>query len=187
MHTRAVSDTIENPGPIQMLTLAFPGNLYRGEILPELDRLKDMGIVRIIDLLIVRKDPQGNVMVAQGSDLDFDEATALGSYLGGLAGLAAGGGAEGFERGSIAGAAELADGHIFDEDDIFRVTQALKPATTAVVVLVEHTWAKGLFDAVDRANGVELMNEWIRPEALLSMGPARDRLGEPDTEQNPDG
>jgi len=55
------------------------------------------------------------------------------------------------------------------------------------VVLVEHTWAKGLFDAVDRANGVELMNEWIRPEALLSMGPARDRLGEPDTEQNPDG
>jgi hypothetical protein len=126
-------------------------------------------------------------MVAQGSDLDFEEATALGSYLGGLAGLAAGGGAEGFERGSLAGAAELADGHIFDEDDIFRVTQALKPATTAVVVLVEHTWAKALFDAVDRANGVELMNEWIRPEALLSMGPMQSRLGEPDTEQNPDG
>ena len=70
---------MENLGPIQMLTLAFPGNRFKGEILPELDRLKGEGIVRIIDMLIVRKDAQGHALVATASDLDFGEATALGS------------------------------------------------------------------------------------------------------------
>jgi uncharacterized membrane protein len=172
-------DVIENPGPIQMITLAFSGNRFRGEILPELDRLKGAGIVRVIDMLIVRKDPRGNVMVATSSDLDFDEATALGSYFGALAGFAAAG-PQGVERGAIAGAAELADGHIFTEDDVFRVTQALKPETTAVMVLFEHTWAKALFEAVDHAGGIELMNEWLKPENILSMGRTAGRLESPD-------
>jgi uncharacterized membrane protein len=160
---------VESLGPIQMLTLAFPGNRFKGEILPELDRLKSEGTVRVIDLLMVRKDPQGNVMVTTASDLDFAEATALGSYFGALAGFAAAG-PEGFEKGALAGAAELADGHIFDEDDVFRVTQALDPDTSAVMVLLEHTWARKLLDAVARAEGIELMNEWIEHQAVLSMG-----------------
>ena len=161
---------MENPGPIQMLTLAFPGNMFKGEILPELDRLKGEGLIRVIDMMIVRKDPEGHVMVATASDLDFEEATALGSYLGALAGYAYAG-AEGIERGAIAGAAELADGHIFDEDDTFRVSQALNPDTTAVCILVEHVWARDLFEAVDNAHGVELMNEWLPLDKVLQMGP----------------
>jgi uncharacterized membrane protein len=161
----------ENLGPIQMLTLAFPGNQFRGEILPELDRLKSEGVVRVIDMLIVRKDSQGKALVATASDLDFGEATALGSYFGALAGFAAAG-PEGFDRGALAGAAELADGHVFDEDDVFRVTQALDNDTTAVMILLEHVWSRGLLDAVVRASGIELMNEWIPHEAILTMGQA---------------
>ena len=137
----------------------------------ELDRLKGEGLVRVLDMLIVRKDPLDNVLVATASDLDFEEATALGTYFGALAGLAAGG-AEGFERGALAGAAELADGHIFDENDVFRVTQALPSDTTACLVLIEHKWARALRDAVDRAGGVELMNEWLQPQQVLGRGPA---------------
>jgi uncharacterized membrane protein len=179
--------TIENPGPIQMLTLGFPGNMFKGEILPELDRLKAEGIVRVIDMMIVRKDPQGHVLVATGSDLDFDEATALGSYFGALAGFAAEGPA-GVDRGSIAGAAELADGHIFDEDDVFRVSQALKPDTTAIAVLVEHLWARDLLEAVERAHGVELMNEWIQPENVLTLSHMTERgaISEPGSGSEPD-
>ena len=174
-------DSAENLGPIQMLTLAFPGNRFQGEILPELDRLKGEGIVRVIDMLIVRKDGQGNAIVATASDLDFEEATALGSYFGALAGFEAAGPA-GVERGAIAGAAELADGHIFDEDDVFRVTQALDPNTTAVMILLEHTWARTLLEAVARAQGIELMNEWIGHEAVLSIGPTSGRAEQPETE-----
>jgi uncharacterized membrane protein len=171
---------MENLGPIQMLTVAFPGNRFRGDILPELDRLKSDRVVRVIDMLIVRKDAEGNVMVGTASDLDFEEATALGSYLGALAGFAAAGPA-GAERGAIAGAAELADGHIFDEDDVFRVTQALDRSTTAIMVLLEHVWARKLLDAVGRASGIELMNEWIDHDAVLSMGPVSRGIEAPGT------
>ncbi len=159
---------VESMGPIQMTTLAFPGNQFKGEILPELQRLKMAGVVRIVDLLLVRKDELGGVMVTTATDLDWQEAVSFGSYIGALAGYAAAGPA-GIEKGSMAGAAELADGHLFDEDDVFRVTQALPNNMSAVLVLFEHLWAKPMLDAVDRAGGIELTNDWIRPEEVVSV------------------
>ncbi len=67
------------------------------------------------------------------------------------------------------GAAELADGHLFDEDDVFRVTQALPKNMSAALVLIEHLWAKPLLDAVDRADGIELSNDWVRPEHVVEV------------------
>src|SRR6476660_6980862 len=162
------SPVMESLGPIQMTSLAFPGNRFRGEILPELEKLKKAGIVRIVDLLLVRKDSVGGVMVTTASDLDWHEAVSFGSYVGALAGYAAAGPA-GIEKGAMAGAAELADGHLFDEDDVFRVTQALPEDMSAVLVLFEHLWAKPMLDAVDRAGGIELSNDWIRPEEVVSV------------------
>jgi uncharacterized membrane protein len=162
-------DVVEGVGPIQMLCLAFDGNRFKGEILPELDRLKREQIIRIIDLLVVRKDDQGQVMVMTSSDLDWEEATAFGSYVGALAGYGAAG-PEGVERGAMAGAAELADGHLFNENDTFRVTQSLPNNMSAALVLIEHVWAKQLLDAVERAGGTELSNEWLRPEEILTAG-----------------
>jgi uncharacterized membrane protein len=162
--------TLENLGPVQMMTLAFPGNRFKGEILPELDRLKRKHVVRVLDLLLVRKDRDGNVMVSQASDLDWEEATAFGEFVGGLAGLTAEG-VGGVERGAMIGAAELADGHVFDDDDVFRVTQVLADDTSAVLILVEHTWAKPLLEAVERAGGIELMNEWVSLDEVLTLDP----------------
>src|SRR5215204_4642000 len=105
----AMGDISTEPmGPIQMTSLAFPGNDFKGEILPELEKLKKAGIVRIVDLLLVRKDELGNVMVTTASDLDWQEAVSFGTYVGALAGYAAAG-PGGIERGAMAGAAELAD------------------------------------------------------------------------------
>ena len=160
---------MEDVGPIQMLCLAFDGNRFKGEILPELDRLKREQIIRIIDLLVVRKDEEGRVMTMTASDLDWEEATSFGSYVGALAGYGAAG-PEGVEPGAMAGAAELADGHLFNENDAFRVTQSLPNNMSAVLVLIEHLWAKQLRDAVERAGGTELSNEWLRPEEILSAG-----------------
>src|SRR5437762_4423616 len=98
--------TAESPGPTQLMAVAFPGNRFKREILPELDRLKRKRIVRVLDLLVVRKDGNGNVLVVTASDLDWEEATALGAELGRLAGVVAEG-PEGGDRGAIAGAAEL--------------------------------------------------------------------------------
>jgi uncharacterized membrane protein len=169
-------NAVESMGPIQMMSVAFEGNHFKGEILPELDRLRQEKIVRIVDMVFVRKDPLGNVMVTTGSDLDWEEAVSFGSYVGALAGFAAEG-PTGIDRGAIAGAAELADGHLFDEDDVFRVTQALPKNMSAALVLFEHLWAKPFLDAVARAGGTELSNDWLRPETIVSVA---HRAGTPD-------
>ena len=163
-------DVVESVGPIQMLSIAFEGNQFHGDILPELERLKREGIVRIIDLLLVRKDSEGAVMVTTQSDLEWEEAVSFGSFFGSLAGYA-NEGPEGFDRGAIAGAAELADGHFFDSDDVFEITQALPPNMSAGVVLLEHLWAKRLWEAIDNAAGIEISNDWLKPHQVFT--PAR--------------
>lgn len=160
---------MESVGPIQMICVGFDGNRFKGEILPVLDRLKRERIIRIIDLLLVRKDDEGRVTVMTSSDLDWEEATAFGSYVGALAGYRAEG-PEGVEPGAMAGAAEFADGHVFNENNTFRVTQSLPNNMSAALVLIEHLWAKELREAVERAGGTELANEWLKPEEILTVG-----------------
>lgn len=126
--------------------------------------------MRVIDLLVVRKDSLGNVMTTTASDLDFEEATEFGSYVGSLAGYKSGG-EEGMDYGAIAGAAELADGHVFDEGDVFRVTQSLPNDTSAALVLIEHRWAKSLLASVERAGGLELSNDWLHHDDVLTITP----------------
>ncbi len=111
-------------GPVQMWSIGFVGNSFKGEILPELERLKRLDIIRIIDMLVVRKDSMGDIAVLTASDLDWEEATSFGAYLGGLVGYGAGG-LTGAQRGAMQGAAEMADGHIFDEQDAFLLEQTL--------------------------------------------------------------
>ncbi|HEY8103722.1 MAG TPA: hypothetical protein VIE18_04350 [Gaiellaceae bacterium] len=156
-------------GPVQMLAIGFDGNHFRGEIMPELERLKGAGVVRIIDLLLVRKDSNGAIAHLTASDLDWQEAVKFGEAMGALAGFAADG-LGGVEGGGLAGMAELMDGHLFDEQDAFKLEQLLTNNTTAAVVLIEHLWAAPLLEAIGRANGFELMNEWVRPEQLMAAG-----------------
>jgi uncharacterized membrane protein len=153
-------------GPLQMWTVAFDGNRFKGEILPELERLKNAGVVRIIDLLAVRKDGSGAAAVLTASDLEWEEATQFGAYLGTLIGFGTGG-PEGADRGAIAGAAEMADGHLFNEDDAARLTEIVPPGSTIVIVLLEHLWTLPLLHALERADGIELRNDWVRPEHLV--------------------
>jgi hypothetical protein len=156
-------------GPVQLLGVAFEGNEFKGELLPELERLKGEGTIRIIDLLFIRKDQSGAIAKLTASDLDWEEASDYGSYIGTLIGFGAGG-PEGAERGSMAGAAELADGHVFDENDAFRLAQAVPDGTSIALALIEHTWALPLLDAVERAKGFEINNQWVSAETLVELG-----------------
>jgi uncharacterized membrane protein len=160
---------VEPMGSIQMLSVAFDGNQFKGEILPELERLKRGGVVRIVDMLLVRKDSMGDVTVATSTDLDWSEAVSFGEFVGAMAALASGGIAE-MERGAIAGAAEMADGHLFDADDVFRITRMLPANMSAAVVLFEHLWTKPLLNAIARAHGFALTNDWLRLEDIFQAG-----------------
>ncbi len=78
-------------GPVQLLVLGFDKPDFRGEIIDELERLRESDTVRVIDALVVFKDAEGEVAVLKGSQLSKDEAMEFGAVVGGLLGLGAGG------------------------------------------------------------------------------------------------
>src|SRR5258705_13992973 len=103
-------------GPLQMLTVVFDGNRFKGEILPELQRLKKRRVVRIVDLLAIRKDDAGALAVLTASDLGWEEAPQFGAYIGTLVGFGAAG-PDGADPGAITGPAEPAAGHLSNDED----------------------------------------------------------------------
>ena len=156
-------------GPVQMLVLGFQDPQFKGEILEELRRLKEQDIVRLIDAIAVRKDDEGNVEVLHKSDLSQDEAIEFGAVVGALIGLGADG-EEGAEAGALAGAEALEDGHVFDEDQVWYVTDTIPNGTAAAIALIEHRWAIPLRDAIARAGGIALADEWVHATDLVAVG-----------------
>jgi hypothetical protein len=172
--TEEPSGEILARGPVHKLTIEFELNRFRGELLPELDRLKELGIIRIIDLLAVRKDRTGAFMVMMASDLGPDEAVDFGMSVGKLIGLGIGG-REGAEIGAKLGAEMLADGHVFEADEAPAIAERMRPDTTYVIALLEHTWSIPLRSKIDRAGGSVIEDEWIGIPDLISIGYSADQ------------
>ena len=156
-------------GPVQMLILGFDDPTFTGEIVAELQRLKEQDIVRLIDAIAVRKDADGNVDTLQLSDLSDDEAMEFGATVGALIGLGLEG-EEGAEAGAVAGAEAGADGHVLDEDQVWYAADAIPPGTAAAIALIEHRWAIPLRDKIAAAGGFPLADEWIHPLDLVAVG-----------------
>jgi uncharacterized membrane protein len=166
-------------GPVQMWSFVFDGNQFKGEILPELERLKKAQVIRLVDLLLVRKDSTGAIATLTASDLDWEEASSFGALIGALLGWGAEG-TEGIATGAISGAAELADGHAFGEETRLALADSVPPNSTAAIALVEHIWAKPLQAAITRANGVEIGNDWLKIDDLIARGIAAAGVSDDD-------
>ena len=94
-------------GPVQLLVLGFSHPDFRGEVVEELERLRENDTVRVIDALAVAKDADGNVDAMRLSNLTADEAVEFGSKVGALLGLGLDGEA-GLEEGARLGAEQAA-------------------------------------------------------------------------------
>src|SRR5215469_8729014 len=102
-------------GPVQLIVLGFNHPDFHGEVIAELERLRETDTVRVIDSLAVYKDPKGEIEVEHLSNLTQEEAIELGSKVGALVGLGIEG-EEGAEAGAAVGAEKAAEGiNVFDE------------------------------------------------------------------------
>lgn len=156
-------------GPVQMLMIGFEDPKFTGEGLAELDRLREADIIRLVDLLAVWKDEDGNVAVLQDTQLSPDEAKEFGSVVGGLIGLGMAG-EEGLEAGAEAGAEAMEDQHLLDADEVWYATDAIPNNTAAVIALLEHRWAIPLRNTIASAGGFVLADEWIHAKDLVAAG-----------------
>ena len=158
-------------GPVQLIVLGFAHPEFHGEIIAELEKLRETDMVRVIDALAVHKDADGNIEVAHLSNLTQEEAIELGSKVGALVGRGIAG-EEGAELGAEAGAEAAAeDGvQVFNEDQAWDVIAEIPNDSAAALVLVEHHWAVGLRDAIIRANGFRIADGFISPYDLVAIG-----------------
>ena len=90
-------------GPVQLIILGFDHPDFHGEVIAELERLRESDMVRVIDSIAVYKDADGELEVEHLSNLTEQEAIELGSKIGALIGLGVEG-EEGMEAGAVAGA-----------------------------------------------------------------------------------
>src|SRR6266540_3814092 len=157
-------------GPVQMLVVGFENGKFSGEILAELRRLREHDIVRLVDLLFVAKDDDGEIEAVEHSDLAEDEAEAFGALAGALMGMGAAG-EEGAEAGAALGAAAVDERvSVINPEDVWYLADAIPAGTSAGVALLEHRWAIPLRDAIERAGGESLVDTWIHPQDLVAAG-----------------
>ena len=128
-------------GPVDFTVIRFPGNQFSGEILPALKEVIDADVIRIIDLLFVTKDADGAVAVVE--EMDLDEAAYLGwdPIIGDVTGL-------------------------LSEDDAISLAESLEANSSAVLLMIEHSWANKLVSAIQHSKGEVLISERI-PRAVI--------------------
>jgi uncharacterized membrane protein len=157
-------------GPVQLLVLGFKSPDFHGEVIEELERLRENDMVRVIDALAVYKDVKGDIEVMHLSNLTRDEAIELGSKVAALIGLGIEG-EEGFEAGAEIGAQMGAEGiDVFNEDTAWDVLADIPNDTAAALLLIEHHWAVPLRNAIARAGGFRLADSFISPLDLVEIG-----------------
>ncbi len=130
-------------GPVEYIELAFPGNQFNGEILPALQDLVERDIISIIDLVIVKKDADGTITIAELSELSVSEAALLEPLR-----------------------AEVSE--LLNSDDLLVLAEALEPNYTAAIMVWEDKWATRFAEAVRNSGGVLVANERVPRDLVLA-------------------
>ncbi|MDD1646187.1 MAG: DUF6325 family protein [Methanomicrobiales archaeon] len=131
-------------GPVDYLVLMFPGNQFRGEIIPELSRLEKNGIIRVIDMVLVLKDAKGKVLITEAKNVGGKAGDAFSSF------------------------AEKTREWL-SQGDIEAIAGVLPNNCSAGILLFENTWAIPFKAALIRA-GAELVDMGrIPPEAIRKV------------------
>lgn len=126
-------------GPVEYIIVGFPGNKFTGEIVPELIALVESGTVRVLDLIFIGKDENGDVLAFEIDELDgVDAFNDLEGEFGGLIG----------------------------PKDIEFVASKLEPSTSAALLLWEDLWAARFAEALRDSGGVLLEGARIPHELI---------------------
>ena len=115
-------------GPIDYLVLEFQNEKLKGEIVPAILELVQNKTIRVIDLVIIQKDKDGNHTVVELQELD-SETLAIYDPL----------------QAEVTGLIQV--------EDIDAIAEKMDNGTTAAAFLFENLWAIKFKDAVLRADG----------------------------------
>jgi Family of unknown function (DUF6325) len=131
-------------GPLEYVMVAFEGNRFSGQIITALRDAQEKGIIRVIDMLVIKKDEQGNVTALELSDLSEEEARPFGFFAGKLL-------------------------SIFEPDDVEATAEQMPNNSAAGLMLIEDTWAIPLKEAILNAGAVASTGGLVAREVVQSI------------------
>jgi uncharacterized membrane protein len=126
-------------GPVSYTVIAFPGNRFNGHVAPEIEKLVANGTVRILDLVFVFKDENGDTLT-----LEFDQLEELAPF--------------GDLEGEVGG--------LINQEDLDHVADQLPAGNSALAVVWEDVWARPLVEAVRASGGVVVDSARIPAEMV---------------------
>jgi hypothetical protein len=144
-----MTETIDELGPVDWIVVEFPGSKFNGEIAPALRDLVQRRLIRVLDLLVLKKEEDGSLEAFELSDLDPSEVGELRAY-----------------------ESELA--MLLSEDDVTAVAAAVEPGTSAAVLVWENVWAAPFASAVRHSGGQLVASGRIPVQAMLAAIEADD-------------
>ena len=130
-------------GPVDLLVVRFPGNEVKGDIVPAIKELVENGTIRVIDILFIRKDQEGNVTMLEINDFDDASFAAFNPIVAEVDGLVS-------------------------RDDVEQLAATLNNNSSAGVMLFEDTWATRLRDAIVDAQGKVVLIDRI-PQMVIEQ------------------
>ena len=128
-------------GPIDYIVVEWPGRQPNGEVAPQLVDLVDRGLIRILDLVFIAKDEEGNVAGLEISEL-AGEVAELSVFEGASSGL-------------------------ISDEDVDEAGGVLEPGTSAALLVFENAWAAPFVSAVRRSGGELIASGRIPAQDLL--------------------
>jgi hypothetical protein len=134
---------LDEMGPVDYLVVAFPTDRMTGEAFPLLVELVDRGVIRIQDLVFLRKDEDGTVTTLTQVDLDRMKVLEAALFDGAASGL-------------------------LGPDDVAEAAAALDPGTAAGVLVYENVWATPFAAALRRSGGQLVAAGHIPVQALVA-------------------
>lgn len=129
-------------GPVEYIVVGFPGNQFKGELIPALQELVDSGTIRIIDLTVIKKDNDGNVTTLEVGEMGENAAAFLGLDY------------------EVQG--------LLSEEDLLLIADHLPNNMTAASLVWENVWATRFARAVRNANGIVVENARIPHEIVMA-------------------
>jgi hypothetical protein len=152
MEMQRMSVDIDQLGPVDWMVVEFPGDKLNGEIAPVLKDYVDRGLVKVLDLLFLKKDAEGGFEAYEATDL---EDTEIGEFR--------------------AHESELA--MLLSEQDVEDLAETIEPGSSAAVLVWENTWAAPFGAAVRHSGGQLVASGRIPIQAVLAATAADDEEG----------
>jgi Family of unknown function (DUF6325) len=146
MEARMTETDVDELGPVDYVVVEFPADRanFSGEMAGELKALVERGVVRVLDLILLKKELDGSVEGFESYDFgDID--------LGGLRELET----------------ELA--LLLAEEDVEAIGAAMEPGSVAAVLVWENAWAAPFGSAARRSGGQLVASGRIPIQALAAV------------------